>query len=144
MPADADVVVDRRPEDRLPAAGDRRAEDVSDKGGKLLVLLDPPDKADAPPLTNLIALLKDWAIDVGNNVVVDVAAWASCIGTRPDVPVAAPPYPSHPITEHFRLLTAFPLARSVKPVEGAVNGHTAQTFVQSGPQQLGGNRPQDA
>jgi len=26
------------------------------KGGKLLMELDPPDKADSPPLTNLIAL----------------------------------------------------------------------------------------
>ena len=78
-----------------------------DKGGKLLVLLDPPEKADAPPLTNLTALLKDWAIEVGNNVVLDLMS--QLLGTDASVPVAAPPYPSHPITSNFRLLTAFPL-----------------------------------
>ena len=37
-------------------------------------------------------------------------------------------YPPHAITERFNFLTAFPLARSVTPVMGGVNGHTAQTF----------------
>src|SRR4029077_12968794 len=42
-------------------------------------------------------------------------------------------YPPHPITERFNFLTAFPLARSVVPVMGGVNGHTAQTFLETGP-----------
>ena len=65
-------------------------------------------------------------------------------GADASVPVAAPPYPSHPITSTFRMLTAFPYARQVKPVESASNGRTATTFVQSGAQQLGGDRPQAA
>ena len=35
------------------------------------MLIDPPQKADAPPLTNLLALLKDWSVEVGNNAVLD-------------------------------------------------------------------------
>ena len=31
------------------------------------------------------------------------------------------------------LMTAYPLARSVTPVSGGVNGHTAQPFVETGP-----------
>ena len=54
------------------------------------------------------------------------------IGTDASVPVAAN-YPSHPITQRFTFLTAFPLARSVTPVSGGVNGHTAQAFVESSP-----------
>jgi hypothetical protein len=42
-------------------------------------------------------------------------------------------YPPHPITQRFGLLTAFPLARSASPVPGGVNGHIAQTFVESSP-----------
>jgi ABC-type uncharacterized transport system involved in gliding motility auxiliary subunit len=52
-------------------------------------------------------------------------------GTQADVPVAAQ-YPFHAITNTFRLLTAYPYARSVKPVEGAPAGRTATTFIQSG------------
>jgi hypothetical protein len=52
------------------------------------------------------------------------------IGTDASVPVVAN-YPSHPITERFNFLTAFPLARSITPVSGGVNGHTAQTFVET-------------
>jgi ABC-type uncharacterized transport system involved in gliding motility auxiliary subunit len=52
------------------------------------------------------------------------------LGTDESVPVAAS-YPPHPITDGFRLLTAYPLARSMSPVEGGVNGHTAQKLVET-------------
>ncbi len=54
-------------------------------------------------------------------------------GANESVPVAAN-YPTHPITENFKLITAFPLARSVDPVTGGVNGHTPQAFVETSPQ----------
>src|SRR6478672_2549337 len=44
-----------------------------DKSGKLLLEIDPPEKPDSAPLTNLIALAHDWGIDIGNDVVVDVS-----------------------------------------------------------------------
>jgi ABC-type uncharacterized transport system involved in gliding motility auxiliary subunit len=103
------------------------------KAGKLLLELDPPDKPTSPPLTNLVALAHDWGIDVGDNVVVDVSGMGRLIGTDASVPVAAN-YPSHPITERFKFLTAYPLARSATPVTGGVNGHIAQTFVETSPQ----------
>jgi ABC-type uncharacterized transport system involved in gliding motility auxiliary subunit len=103
-----------------------------EKSGKLLLMLDPPEKADSPPLTNLIALAHDWGVDVGKDVVVDVSGMGRLIGTDASVPVAAS-YPSHAITQNFKFLTAFPLARSVSPVSGGVNGHTAQGFVETSP-----------
>ena len=66
------------------------------------------------PLTNLVALAAEWGIEVGNNVVVDQNRVGQLLGLGPDSPVAGPPYPAHPITERFRLNTAFPLARSVR------------------------------
>src|SRR5262249_46924971 len=36
------------------------------RGGKLFVMIDPPDK-DSPPLTNLIAFAHEFGIDVGTN-----------------------------------------------------------------------------
>src|SRR5437667_5858303 len=102
------------------------------KAGKLLLELDPPDKPTSPPLTNLVALAHDWGIDAGDNVVVDVSGMGRLIGTDASVPVAAN-YPSHPITQRFNYLTAYPLARSATPVMGGVNGHIAQTFVETSP-----------
>ncbi len=60
--------------------------------------------------------MKDWAVDVGTNAVLD--PMSQLRGTQADVPVAAQ-YPFHQITSTFRLLTAYPYTRSVKPVEGA-------------------------
>src|SRR5439155_21335545 len=80
-----------------------------EKAGKLLLEIDPPDKADSPPLANLIALAHDWGVQLGNDVVVDVSGMGRLIGTDASVPVAAN-YPSHPITRRSNFLAAFPLA----------------------------------
>jgi ABC-type uncharacterized transport system involved in gliding motility auxiliary subunit len=99
------------------------------KAGKLFMELDPPDKPDSPALTNLVALARDWGVEVGNDVVVDVSGMGRLLGASEAVPVAAN-YPSHPITEGFKLLTAFPLARSVTVANA--NQH-AQSFVETSP-----------
>jgi ABC-type uncharacterized transport system involved in gliding motility auxiliary subunit len=103
-----------------------------DKGGKVMLMLDPPDKTDAAPLTNLIALAHDWAIDVGNNIVVDISGVGRLLGTDETVPVATS-YPNHPIVDKFDLLTAFPMARSVTAVSGGLGGRFAQSFVETSP-----------
>src|SRR5262249_42070265 len=96
--------------------------------------LDPPDKVDSPALTNLVALAHDWGIQAGNNVVVDVSGMGRLtgLGTDASVPLVAPPYPSHAITQRFGMLTAFPLAREASPISGGVNGHVAQSFIETG------------
>jgi ABC-type uncharacterized transport system involved in gliding motility auxiliary subunit len=132
VPDDANVVVVAGPRtDYFPAEIDALKKYL-DKNGKLLLELDPPDKADSPPLTNLIALAHDWGVQVGNNVVVDVSGMGRLIGTDASVPVAAN-YPPHPITARFTFITAFPLAREASPISGGVNGHVAQPFVESSP-----------
>jgi ABC-type uncharacterized transport system involved in gliding motility auxiliary subunit len=132
VPDDASVVIVAGPRtDYFPAEIDALKKYL-DKSGKLLLELDPPDKADSPPLTNLIALAHDWGVLVGNNVVVDVSGMGRLIGTDASVPVAAN-YPSHPITARFTFITAFPLAREASPISGGVNGHVAQPFVESSP-----------
>jgi ABC-type uncharacterized transport system involved in gliding motility auxiliary subunit len=104
------------------------------KGGKVMFLLDPPEGADSSPMPALLGLVREWGIDVGNDIVLDASGIGQLIGTDASVPVAAPPYPSHPITERFSVMTAYPLARSVRPLEGGTNGHTAQPFVQTSAQ----------
>ena len=128
VPADASVLVAAGPKtDFFPAEVDMLKAYLA-KGGKIFFMLDPPDRADSPALTNLAALLKDWAIEIGNNVVVDVSGMGQLLGTDVSVPVAAK-YESHPITDRFNLLTAYPLARSVVGSSGGANGRTAQNLV---------------
>ena len=114
-----------------------------DKSGKLLLELDPPDKPDSPPLTNLIALAHDWGIDVGNNIVVDASGMGRLIGTDASVPVAAN-YPSHPITQRFNFLTAYPLARSVDAGERRRQRTHRAELRRDEPAKLGGNGHQGA
>src|SRR5262249_43047478 len=128
VPDDASVVVIAGPKnDFFPQEIDALKAYLA-KNGKLLLLLDPPGRVDSPPLTNLIALAHDWGINVGNDVVVDISGMGQLFGASEVVPVAAQ-YPAHPITDRFRVMTAYPLARSAAPVEGGVNGHTAQPLV---------------
>src|SRR5262252_8890007 len=132
VPDDAAVVVVAGPKTDFFPNEITALKNYLGKQGKLLLLLDPPEKVDSPALTNLIALAHDWGMDVGNDIVVDVSGMGQLIGTDASVPVAAN-YPAHPITARFRLITAFPAARSVTPVPGGVNGHIAQGFVETSP-----------
>jgi len=134
VPDDASVVVVAGPKiDFFPNEIDALKKYL-DKQGKLLLMIDPPDKPDSPPVTNLIALAHDWGVDLGNDIVVDVSGMGRLIGTDASVPVVAS-YPSHAVTKNgsFNFLTAYPMARSATPVSGGVNGHTAQAFLETGP-----------
>lgn len=130
VPADAALLVIAGPRaDYLPAEIDMIRAYLR-KGGKLLMMLDPPEKTDSLPLSNLLALAHEWGMDVGSNVVVDLSPAGRLLGTGPSIPVAAS-YPSHPINEKMQLLTAYPLSRSVSPVSGGVDGHNAQSIVET-------------
>ena len=132
VPDDATVVVIAGPRIDFFPPEIEALKKYLDKQGKLLLEIDPPDKADSPPLTNVIALAHDWGVDAGNNVVVDVSGMGRMIGTDASVPVVAQ-YPAHAITQRFNFLTAFPLSREAAPVSGGVNGHTAQPIIETGP-----------
>jgi len=132
VPADATVVVIAGPQtDFLQPEIDALKTYVA-KGGKVMALIDPPDpKRAGTPL--LDGFLHDWGFDIGSNIVVDASGIGRLLGTDASVPVAAS-YPAHAITDNFQLMTAYPLARSVGPVEGGVNGHTPQSIVETSPQ----------
>jgi ABC-type uncharacterized transport system involved in gliding motility auxiliary subunit len=130
-PADAAVVVIAGPAfDYLPPEIDALKRYLN-KGGHVLMMLDPPDTTTAPPLTNLIALAREWGIEVNDNVIVDQSSIGQLLGRGPGVPVAGS-YPGHPITERFNVITSFPLARSVTPVTGGAR--TAQPIVETSQQ----------
>jgi ABC-type uncharacterized transport system involved in gliding motility auxiliary subunit len=129
IPAEATAVVIAGPQVDYTPEETAMLREYLQKGGRALFMLDPPTRPDAAPLTNLIALLHDWGIDAGNDIVVDVSGRSD----EPSVPVAMPPYPSHPIVDRFGLFTVYPIARSMTPVSGGVNGHTAQPIIETSP-----------
>ena len=132
VPDDATVVVVAGPQTDFLAPEIDALRRYLAKGGKVAVLLDPTEEGAADPV-NLRGLLKEWAIELGNDIVVDASGMGQLFGGDASVPVAAS-YPAHPITEGFRVMTAFPLSRSVKPVDGGVEGRTAQPLVETSPQ----------
>jgi gliding motility-associatede transport system auxiliary component len=129
VPDDATVVIAAGP------SRDYMPEEITalkaylDKGGKLWLMLDPPDspKTLDVSFTNLIAFAKDWNIDVGNNIVLDQQALRSAT-----TPVVAD-YQKHPITERFAFYTAYAMARTVTPIDGGTNGRFAQKLFQTSP-----------
>jgi ABC-type uncharacterized transport system involved in gliding motility auxiliary subunit len=125
VPADAAVLVIAGPKSDYLKPEVDAIRTYLRKGGKALFLLDPPVGEAARTTPILEALLKEWGISLGHDVVIDISGMGQLLGTGPSVPVVAT-YPQHPVTENFNLLTAFPLAQSVKGEAGVELG-TANT-----------------
>jgi ABC-type uncharacterized transport system involved in gliding motility auxiliary subunit len=128
VPEDATVVVIAGPTSDLLEAEVEAIKRYLARAGKLMVLVDPAVGGQGE-LPNVEALLKEWAISFGRNLVVDVSGMTA----EPSMAVAIG-YPSHPITERFDTLTIYPLARSIETGgTGAGGGRTAQPIVQTSP-----------
>ncbi|HEX6161802.1 MAG TPA: GldG family protein [Vicinamibacterales bacterium] len=130
VPEDATIVVIAGPTTDLFPPEIEALNAYVARGGKLMVMLDPLLKGPAQPL--LSQFLADWGIRVGNDVVFDTTS-RRVLGAEASIPVAAE-YPSHPITENFSFVTAFPMARSMTPIEGGSNSRTAQPLVRTSDQ----------
>jgi ABC-type uncharacterized transport system involved in gliding motility auxiliary subunit len=98
-----------------------------DHAGKALFMLDPA------PSAGLKDFLKNWRVDVGDNVVVDVSPAGRLFGVDEFMPMAMS-YPEHAITKDFDVATLFPYARSVSVSSESVPGVTAQSIVETGAQ----------
>ena len=133
VPPDASVIIAAGPEtDYLPGEIDA-LRTYLENGGKALFLLDPNDDLAASPQVNLIAFIAEWGIEVRNDVVIDSSGIGQMIRLGADAPVATPPYPPHPITDDFALLTAFPLTRSVGINSASQNDRMAEVFIETSP-----------
>jgi len=132
VPDDATVVVIAGPSTDFLAPEIDALKSYVARGGKVFAMIDPDEKTGTAGHPLLSGFLHDWGITTGNDVVLDASGIGQMLGTDASVPVAAQ-YPTHPITDGFRLMTAYPFARSMAPVEGGVNGHTAQPIVETSP-----------
>jgi ABC-type uncharacterized transport system involved in gliding motility auxiliary subunit len=130
VPADAAALVIAGPKTDLLAPEVDAIRRYLAGGGKLMVMLDPPESSKAAPLANLEGLLREWGFEIGNNIVVDASGLGQIFGADAATPVAAS-YPAHPITDRFNFMTAYPMARSIGPLKGGANGRTPETFIQT-------------
>ena len=112
LPADAGAIVIAGPQrDYLaPEIDALRAFMV--KGGKLVLLLDPETRGRETPA--LDALVTEWGVELGKNVVIDASGVGQIFGFGPEVPLATS-YGSHAITEKFgNVATVYPIVRTVE------------------------------
>jgi gliding motility-associatede transport system auxiliary component len=101
-------------------------------GGKALFMLDPVIGNTMHPVPNVEGLLKEWGISMGHDVVLDVSGVGQMLGTDASVPVITPPYPPHPVTKDFSVMTAYPLAQSVSGVAEANPNEVVQDLLKTG------------
>lgn len=135
VPADAAVVVIAGPSTDFFQPEMEALNAYVARGGKVLVLLDPVTKPGAPTQPLLAQFLADWGISAGNDLVIDASGLGQVLGTNDaSLPVVVD-YPAHAITTGFgRVMTGYPMARSMAPIEGGSNSHTAQPFISTSAQ----------
>jgi ABC-type uncharacterized transport system involved in gliding motility auxiliary subunit len=127
VPADCTVFVVPGPDNDFLSEETEALRSYVKGGGRLLVGIDPETKAAYP---NLTALLKEWNVEAGKDVVVDASGMGQLFGAGPLTPLALE-YPYHEITKDFRVATAFHMARSMEAGKATVDGVFAQDLVKT-------------
>jgi len=127
VPSDCTILLVGGPEKDLLPETTAAIRDFVKKGGKAFVMVEAELKEAYP---NLVALLKDFNIEAGSDVVVDVSGMGQLLGLSELAPLAMD-YPFHPITQNFRLSTVFGAARSVQAGKDTIEGVTAQDLVKT-------------
>jgi ABC-type uncharacterized transport system involved in gliding motility auxiliary subunit len=130
VPKDCTVLIVAGPEKDLLPETTAAIKDYVKQGGKALVMVEAELKESYP---NLVGLLKDWNIEAGRDVVVDVSGMGQLFGFSELAPLAIE-YPYHAITKDFRLPTLYGGARSVKAATGTIDGVSASDLVRTSEQ----------
>jgi ABC-type uncharacterized transport system involved in gliding motility auxiliary subunit len=130
VPKDCTVLIVGGPEKDLLPETTAAIKDFVKGGGKALVMVEAELKEHYP---NVVALLKGWNIEAGNDVVVDVSGMGQLFGFSELAPLAIE-YPYHAITKDFRLPTLYGGARSVEAGKGSVEGVSASDLVKTSAQ----------
>jgi ABC-type uncharacterized transport system involved in gliding motility auxiliary subunit len=105
VPADADVVIIAGATRPLLSTESEALERYLERGGALLVLIDPRAR------TDLVEDVRRWGVDVGDDIVVDRTL---ALFGRATSPFAGSYDPDHEITADMREPTLFHVARSVR------------------------------
>lgn len=116
IPSEVQLVIVAGPARRFTGPELQLLETYIERGGKLLLLLDPLDDSGLPEW------LIRFGIAAGNDIVVDPARQLPLVSAAN---LFVTEYTLHPIVQKMKTLaTLFPLARSVRPVAPAPEGMT--------------------
>lgn len=130
IPTDAAVLIWASPQvDPFPGEI-RTVNAFLQEGGSVFLMLDPV------PSRSLDNLLDYWSILAGDNFVVDASGVGRLLGAGPEIPMVSD-YPPHPITSRFNVMTFFPLARSITPLEEVKAGLNVTELLKTGEQSWG-------
>lgn len=124
VPLDAKVVVLAGPAKEPFAQEMQYLSDFLNNGGGLLVMVDPD------PSPSLESFLKGWGITPDKDVVLDFSGAGRLMGAGPEIPLVLR-YENHKITDRFRAMTFFPMARSITASKESVSGVTVETLFKS-------------
>jgi ABC-type uncharacterized transport system involved in gliding motility auxiliary subunit len=91
---------------------------------------------DPAPSPSLETYLKNWGVDVKNNLVLDVSGVGRLMGANESIPLVTN-YENHMITDRFEHMTFFPMTRSIHPMETLPEGITVETLFTSNPNSWG-------
>lgn len=115
IPIDCDVLVIAGPTKPISVKGVEIIEDYLAKNGKLLLLLDPSTNSTQDVNLELVKLMKNWGVKVGNNVVIDQQHFFPWLGGTASLDLQFEP---HDITRYFfQEQIPFVFCRSVMPLE---------------------------
>jgi ABC-type uncharacterized transport system involved in gliding motility auxiliary subunit len=119
LPDDAHAVIIGGPEQDYLSAEIDALRDYLRGGGKALFLLDPDNQSEKP---NLLGLMNELGIELGQNVVIDVSGVGQLFGFGPEVPLVTN-YGYHAITERMaNLASVYPVVRTVASAESTPEG----------------------
>lgn len=123
VPADASLLVVNGPKKALLKNEIAAISKYIKEGGKSLLMIDPYT---AP---NLVDLLKDYGIILGNDIIVDKES--RLFGREYFIPLVPLFYKEHPIIRNFTTAAVFPLARSVETKEEEKEGVSIQSLAKT-------------
>jgi ABC-type uncharacterized transport system involved in gliding motility auxiliary subunit len=127
VPAQTSLLIVAGPEKPLLDHEITAIENYVKNGGKLLVLLPSPGGE------TLKSFLKEWGVEVGEDIVVDqvIRLFAGpSLGLEPIVESYSP---AHPITREFKERTIFPMVRSVEAVKSPRDGLEVTSLIKTSP-----------
>lgn len=135
IPADCALLIVAGPQTDLLQPERAKIDAYLKRGGKLMLMLEP----ESPP--SYSDLLKDWGVNVGNDLIVELSPIGQLFGAGPIMPVVNS-YAKHAISKGFNgMMTLFPQARSVPKAADVPTGETVTEIAKTSNNSWGETSP---
>jgi len=127
VPGDCSLLVAAGPQKEYLVKELSMIRDYLDRGGKAFFLLDPG------VYSGLEGIAASWSVVLGDDFVVDASGIGSLFGVSYAMPIIST-YGNHPITKDLRVMSFYPLARSVSLSKQSKAGIQGTELAKTSPQ----------